>query len=177
MGWSPETYFWPTRARWSSGASLKSASVSTATFSRGICGTHYLCCSLLYYSRLNITQLDHGKTLISRFRPERYADQLPQQPRSLLIAMTSTASRVTIARPSRSNGVLSIPASATQKRTGPASEGLVSRVPLARLKIIIRRLPPGLTQSEFEEALGDDWKARGDKVDWAVYKEGKVSRE
>ena len=48
---------------------------------------------------------------------------------------------------------------------------------MAKLKIIIRRLPPGLTQLEFEEALGDDWKARGDKVNWAVYKEGKVSKE
>ena len=91
--------------------------------------------------------------------------------------MTSTAPRVTIAKPSRSNGVLSIPASATQKKSGGGSEGPTSRAPLARLKIIIRRLPPGLTQSEFYEALGDEWKTGGDKVDWAVYKEGKVSKE
>ena len=91
--------------------------------------------------------------------------------------MTSTAPRVTIAKPSRSNGVLSIPASATQKKSGGGSEGPTSRAPLARLKIIIRRLPPGLTQSEFDEALGDEWKTGGDKVDWAVYKEGKVSKE
>ena len=45
------------------------------------------------------------------------------------------------------------------------------------MKIIIRRLPPGLTQLEFDEALGDEWKTGGDKVDWAVYKEGKVSKE
>lgn len=91
--------------------------------------------------------------------------------------MTSTAPRVTIAKPSRSNGVLSIPASATQKKSGGGSEGPTSRAPLARLKIIIRRLPPGLTQSEFDEALGDEWKTSGDKVDWAVYKEGKISKE
>ena len=42
---------------------------------------------------------------------------------------------------------------------------------------MIRRLPPGLTQSEFDQALGDEWKTAGDKVDWAVYKEGKVSKE
>ena len=48
---------------------------------------------------------------------------------------------------------------------------------MARLKIIIRRLPPGLTQPEFVEALGDEWKTGGDKVDWAVYKEGKLSKE
>ena len=91
--------------------------------------------------------------------------------------MTSTAPRVTIAKPSRSNGVLSVPASATQKKSGGGSEGPTSRAPLARLKIIIRRLPSGLTQSEFDEALGDEWKTGGDKVNWAVYKEGKVSKE
>jgi len=45
------------------------------------------------------------------------------------------------------------------------------------LKIIIRRLPPALTQTEFEETLGDDWKAGGNKVDWAVYRAGKASKE
>ncbi len=87
------------------------------------------------------------------------------------------ASRITIARPSRSNGVLSIPASATQKRSGVDSEGLNSKPATTRLKIVIRRLPPGLTQAEFEEALGDDWRVNRGKVDWAVYKEGKVSKE
>ena len=94
-------------------------------------------------------------------------------------AMTSIAPapRVTIARPSRSNGVLSIPASATQKRSGQDPEGLASKPATTRLRIIVRRLPPGLTQAEFEEALGDDWKVNGGKVDWAVYKEGKGSKE
>ena len=91
--------------------------------------------------------------------------------------MTSPATRVTIARPSRSNGILSIPASSMQKKAGSVSEGASSRPSLARLKILIRRLPPGLTQSEFDEALGDDWKIGGPKVDWAIYKEGKVSKE
>lgn len=93
--------------------------------------------------------------------------------------MTSPAAapRVTIARPSRSNGVLSIPASATQKRNGPDSEGFVSKPATTRLKIIVRRLPPGLTQAEFEEALGDEWKINRGKVDWAVYKEGKISKD
>ena len=85
--------------------------------------------------------------------------------------------RVTIARPSRSNGVLSIPASATHRKSGPAHEPQQTRATAARLKILIRRLPPGLTQAEFEEALGDDWKIGGDTVDWAVYKLGKISKE
>ena len=89
----------------------------------------------------------------------------------------TTASRVTIARPSRPNGVLSIPASATQKRTGTDFDASHSKPAMTRLKIVIRRLPPGLTKAEFEEALGDDWKINKGKVDWAVYKEGKLSKE
>lgn len=87
------------------------------------------------------------------------------------------ASRVTIARPSRSNGVLSIPASATQKRGGPDLDGSVPKLGTTRLKLVIRRLPPGLTQAEFEECLGDEWRVNKGKVDWAVYKGGKVSKE
>ncbi|KAL8693594.1 MAG: hypothetical protein Q9224_003724 [Gallowayella concinna] len=47
----------------------------------------------------------------------------------------------------------------------------------ARLKIVIRRLPPGLSQEEFEASLGDDWKAGKGRVDWAAYKPGKVSKD
>ncbi len=85
--------------------------------------------------------------------------------------------RITIARPSRANGVLSIPASATQKKSGLTHEAQLFRAAGARLKIVIRRLPPGLTQPEFEETLGEDWATAGDRVDWAVYKPGKVSKE
>lgn len=94
-----------------------------------------------------------------------------------IVAMTSPTPRVTIARPSGSNGLLSIPASAIQKRIEPASEGTASRPTTARLKLIIRRLPPGLTQLEFQGALGPDWKVSGPRVDWMIYKPGKVSRE
>ena len=91
--------------------------------------------------------------------------------------MTAPTPRVTIARPSRSNGVLSIPASATLRNNGPVHESQPSKANSARLKILIRRLPPGLTQAEFEGALGEDWKNGGGKVNWAVYKAGKVSKE
>jgi regulator of nonsense transcripts 3 len=77
------------------------------------------------------------------------------------------------------NGVLPIPAAVLQKQSptanprGPAR----SKPNSPRLKVVIRRLPPGLTQEEFEAALGDDWKVGGAKVDWFVYKPGKVSKE
>lgn len=43
--------------------------------------------------------------------------------------------------------------------------------------MIVRRLPPGLTQEEFDAALGEEWKTNGGKVDWALYKPGKISKE
>ena len=78
---------------------------------------------------------------------------------------------------SRSNGVLSIPASATQKRNPVQVESMHTRTAAPRLKLVIRRLPPALTEPEFDTALGDDWKANRGKVDWVVYKAGKVSKE
>jgi len=76
----------------------------------------------------------------------------------------------------RPNGVLSIPASATQRRAG-GPINMSSRAATLRLKVIVRRLPPGLSQTEFDTALGDDWKIHGGKVDWAIYKPGKISKE
>ncbi|SLM36452.1 Regulator of nonsense-mediated decay, UPF3 [Lasallia pustulata] len=54
---------------------------------------------------------------------------------------------------------------------------MAPKAPAARLKVVIRRLPPGLTQAEFKTALGDEWKFKGGKVDWTLYKEGKVSKD
>jgi len=62
-------------------------------------------------------------------------------------------------------GVLPVSAAA---RAAPA------RTPAPRLKLEIRRLPPGLTQTEFEEALGEEWKLHHGKVDWNEYRAGKV---
>lgn len=73
-------------------------------------------------------------------------------------------------------GVLQIPAAATQKNPPkPAKKPPKPATP--RLKLLVRRLPPGLTQAEFETALGEEWKAGGGKIDWLQYKPGKVSKE
>lgn len=82
-----------------------------------------------------------------------------------------------IMAPPRANGVLSIPASATQKRTAAGPVRPFTKAATPRLKVIIRRLPPGLSMAEFEAGLGDEWKVNGGKVDWVVYKGGKVSKE
>ncbi|KAG8527735.1 uncharacterized protein KY384_007889 [Bacidia gigantensis] len=88
----------------------------------------------------------------------------------------ATPSPVTIAKPTRSNGVLSVSASATQKKFGGATERRPSQS-ASRLKLVIRRLPPGLTQTEFEGGLGDEWKVGRGKVSWLSYKAGKISKD
>ena len=79
---------------------------------------------------------------------------------------------------SSSKGVLQIPASVTKKptSTGPPSKS-AGRAGAPKLRLIVRRLPPGLTETEFWTAIGEEWKIGAGKVDWGAYKEGKVSRE
>ncbi|KAJ6024800.1 hypothetical protein N7540_005597 [Penicillium herquei] len=73
-------------------------------------------------------------------------------------------------------GVLQIPVAATQK-TATAPVKKAHKPPAPRLKLLIRRLPPGLTQAELETALGPEWKLGAGKVDWLQYKPGKVSKD
>lgn len=65
----------------------------------------------------------------------------------------------------RPSGVLPINAA---QRAGTA------KTPALKLKLEIRRLPPGLTLVEFEEALGDEWKLNHGKVDWREFVPGKL---
>ena len=75
----------------------------------------------------------------------------------------------------QANGVLAVTASQTSGNTPkPAA---TNNAPAPKLKIIIRRLPPGLTEAEFTLALGDDWKLGKGRVDWFLYKPGKDSKE
>ncbi|EFQ97092.1 hypothetical protein MGYG_00135 [Nannizzia gypsea CBS 118893] len=78
-----------------------------------------------------------------------------------------------------SPGVLAINPSATQKAAPPPapSKGHSSKGNAPRLKLHVRRLPPGLTQAEFESTLGDYWKVGQGKIDWFLFKEGKVSTD
>ncbi|KAL4918332.1 Smg-4/UPF3 family-domain-containing protein [Aspergillus aurantiobrunneus] len=72
-------------------------------------------------------------------------------------------------------GVLQIPASETQKSTPASKKAPKPAAP--RLKLLVRRLPPGLTQDEFETALGTEWKIGAGRVSWSQYKPGKVSKD
>ncbi|KAM4060090.1 smg-4/UPF3 family protein [Hirsutella rhossiliensis] len=44
-------------------------------------------------------------------------------------------------------------------------------------KLVIRRLPPGMTQAEFVSILGPDWELNKGKVDWFSYCPGKISTD
>lgn len=44
-------------------------------------------------------------------------------------------------------------------------------------KLVIRRLPPGMTEQELVTILGPDWEVNRGKVDWSSYVPGKVSTE
>ncbi|KAJ5027529.1 Smg-4/UPF3 family-domain-containing protein [Bipolaris maydis] len=49
--------------------------------------------------------------------------------------------------------------------------------PQPRLKLICRRLPPGLAKHEFAQVLGDDWKLGAGRIDWLSYRKGKISTD
>ncbi|KAI4742440.1 hypothetical protein E4T50_07146 [Aureobasidium sp. EXF-12298] len=44
----------------------------------------------------------------------------------------------------------------------------------ARLKLVVRRLPPALSKDEFLSTLGEDWKVPGTKIDYLDYRCGKI---
>ncbi|KAK3073667.1 hypothetical protein LTR53_004531 [Teratosphaeriaceae sp. CCFEE 6253] len=63
-------------------------------------------------------------------------------------------------------GVLPVPAATRAAATKPPAT--------TRLKLEIRRLPPSLTLTEFEDTLGPEWRLGGGKVDWREYRPGKL---
>ncbi|EXJ55555.1 hypothetical protein A1O7_08483 [Cladophialophora yegresii CBS 114405] len=77
----------------------------------------------------------------------------------------------------RPAGVLPVNAAARKTAASNSSQKLSQRSPATRLRLIIRRLPPGLTEMEFWAALGDEWRVGSGKVEWAAYHDGKVSRD
>ncbi|KAK8252022.1 Smg-4/UPF3 family-domain-containing protein [Phyllosticta capitalensis] len=81
------------------------------------------------------------------------------------------------------NGVLPVPVAVLQKnnnnnnKSDSPARGSSNRSNAPRLKVVVRRLAPGLTQKEFEVALGEEWKLGGGKIDWFCYKPGKISKD
>ena len=77
-------------------------------------------------------------------------------------------------RTQANGGVLRVTAAQTSGNTPRQS---TAKPPAPKLKVIIRRLAPGLTQDEFTTFLGEEWKLDQGKVDWFLYKPGKDSKE
>ncbi len=44
-------------------------------------------------------------------------------------------------------------------------------------KVVLRRLPPGMTADECWAILGEEWAVGKGKVDWARYDDGEISNE
>jgi len=75
---------------------------------------------------------------------------------------------------SQTNGLLPVQAAQT---TANGSRQAAAKPSSLKLKLIVRRLAPGLTEEEFLSVLGEEWKVGEGKVDWFQYKAGKDSKE
>lgn len=91
--------------------------------------------------------------------------------------------QVTIAKPAGAGGVLPISAITARTSTqaqvdvpAPSSKA-AQATSQQKLKLVIRRLPPGLTLPELQSALGDEWKIGQGRVTWTSWRPGKVSRK
>lgn len=81
----------------------------------------------------------------------------------------------TVAQRGAQPGVIPISAVNSGPRGRGSNAG--AREPAQRLKVVVRRLPPGLTEHEFFAALGEEWKIGNKKVTWVNYRPGKISKE
>ncbi|KAA8565956.1 hypothetical protein MFRU_022g00590 [Monilinia fructicola] len=74
----------------------------------------------------------------------------------------------------QANGVLSV---TTSQTSGNTPKQTASKPASSKMKLIVRRLAPGLTEAEFFSVIGEDWKVGQGKVDWFQYKAGKDSKD
>jgi len=80
---------------------------------------------------------------------------------------------------------MSTPQLLSRKPNGPAaaqSSSDAAKTPRPRAaaqgeKIVVRRLPPAMTEDEFVAILGDEWITGRGKVDWFSYWPGKLSQQ
>ncbi len=82
---------------------------------------------------------------------------------------------VTQNRTSQANGLLPVAGAQAYGNGNPRQAA--ARAPSQKLKVLVRRLAPGLTEEEFMAVLGEEWKVGQGKVDWFQYMPGKLSRE
>ena len=75
---------------------------------------------------------------------------------------------------SNTNGVLPVTTTHSGTRMVKSSN---TRAPGPKLKVVIRRLAPALTETEFKSIVGPEWAVGAGKVDWFSFKPGKDSKE
>jgi regulator of nonsense transcripts 3 len=58
-----------------------------------------------------------------------------------------------------------------------AAKAAKVKAPAQGEKVVVRRLPPAMTEQEFVTILGDEWRVGRGRVDWFSYWPGKVSQQ
>ncbi|KAI0853908.1 Smg-4/UPF3 family-domain-containing protein [Daldinia vernicosa] len=74
----------------------------------------------------------------------------------------------------KSNGVLPVSSTPMANETPKATKAKDS--PRGK-KVLVRRLPPGITEVEFWTILGEEWKSGNGKVEWTRFQEGQISQD
>ncbi|KAI0479113.1 Smg-4/UPF3 family-domain-containing protein [Xylariaceae sp. FL0804] len=75
---------------------------------------------------------------------------------------------------SKANGMLPVSSAQTANDT---PKGAKAKVPAQGKKVLIRRLPPGMTSHEFWAILGDEWREGKGKVGWTRFAAGHISHD
>ncbi|KAF6830122.1 nonsense-mediated mRNA decay protein [Colletotrichum plurivorum] len=75
----------------------------------------------------------------------------------------------------KTNGVIAV--SGQQGTATEAPKSSRSRAPVEGHKVVIRRLPPGLTEEELWSKLGEEWKAGQGLVSWHNFEPGKIQTD
>ncbi|KAL8380910.1 hypothetical protein RB595_005279 [Gaeumannomyces hyphopodioides] len=77
------------------------------------------------------------------------------------------------------NGVLPAPQAKPQPQAGAgaSSRSGKGKTPVEGQKVVLRRLPPGITEQETVSFLSDEWKPGGAKVGWFSFQAGKISKD
>ncbi|KAK3941690.1 putative nonsense-mediated mrna decay protein, partial [Diplogelasinospora grovesii] len=65
---------------------------------------------------------------------------------------------------------------ASQASSDAPKASSTMKAPAEGDKVVVRRLPPGMTEEEFITILGDAWRVGNGKVDWFSYRQGKISQ-
>ncbi|KAI1912820.1 hypothetical protein LOZ65_005914 [Ophidiomyces ophidiicola] len=86
------------------------------------------------------------------------------------------AQRIPSSRPGAA-GILPISVAATHPTGAGVPRTSLVKASTPRLKLLIRRLPPGLVRAEFSAALGEEWAVGNGRIDWFIYKPGKVATD